>query len=399
MPFFATFWYSLLYQAAIYLPILIFLPMVRALLVSRAIARGDSQEQMTALYCYFKDRLVRGGFIWASMVYLALTSLAMEALSCLPVRGTDGVTRYHMITKGELCYQGNHNILVAMSVLILLGFSVGFPVAVILKIKNNPDKRVTVERFMERFDFFYEFYNKKEAYVWCLDFLASIIVASGKSFLRPHVNYQMTASVIVFGFKVVYIIARRPYIDWLTDVIQGILAMVSLVAVNINFFERRGISAKIPNFSTAMALLMFAFFGVTIVVLIIIIILLFVKGPKPKPEAAAPSAEEVELDSEELENLRASISAANAAAAAGDTGFFSSLFSSADGADASGAQQEKGFLDGISSIFSSVFVESTPPAVGAPAEGTNVMASLPNSLPDSNTLEEQVAGAPAAPGT
>jgi hypothetical protein len=206
----------------------------------------------------------------------------MEALSC---QHTKGIPGYYMITRPtEKCYDTtNHIILCTISAALLLGYTVGFPLLVLRKLHEIQGRVHADQRFMERFDFFYEFYNPKFPSFWIMDFLATMIVASGKSFLYPHSNFQMGISVAIFGHKVVYIMVRRPYIDWLTDVIQGCLAIVSLIAINVNFFERRGLLDKIPSFNAYMALCMLCIFALVIIITLIIVMIVLVKKQPDEP--------------------------------------------------------------------------------------------------------------------
>ena len=84
------------------------------------------------------------------------------------------------------------------------------------------------ESFMARWDIFYEFLNRKSPYFWIVEYPILAIIACGKSILYPHSVIQMSLSIVVFAVKLIYIIARRPFVDWLTDVIQGVMAVVSL---------------------------------------------------------------------------------------------------------------------------------------------------------------------------
>ncbi len=306
----------------IFAPILLLLPLARAFALWRVGSRGGDLETVRH---YYADRFVRAAMIWGAMVHLSVTSLAMEALSCVPVRGVDGKTVYFMVTHSdEVCYKSSqHIILCVLSTIILLGFSVGFPASVMARIHNNPTKVYDDSRFVERYNYFYEFYAVGHTKFWSTDFLASCVVASGKSFLYPHSIYQMSVSVAVFGHKVVYIIARRPYIDWITDVIQGVLAVVSLIAVNMNFFERQGLLRKVPSVTTGLAIALVIIFGVTIVITLSIVAVLLVKGPRPEPDRsqAKPAGDEAVKDhaavgEEEQIALATAATAAAAAAAA-----------------------------------------------------------------------------------
>ncbi len=129
-------------------------------------------------------------------------------------------------------------------------------------------------------------------------------MASGKSFLYPHSVIQMAISVAVFGYKVVYILFVRPYVDGLTDGIQGVLAVVSLFAVNINFFERNGITKKAPALSESLGILMLVVLGLTFVCILGVIVFFalrkdnepsHVRTARLRREAAEAKAKEMEL--------------------------------------------------------------------------------------------------------
>ena len=44
--------------------------------------------------------------------------------------------------------------------------------------------------------------------------------------------------------ELLVIIVKRPYIDALTDFIQGVMAIVSLVVINIGFFAKHELGRK-----------------------------------------------------------------------------------------------------------------------------------------------------------
>jgi outer membrane protein assembly factor BamB len=226
---------------------------------------------------YWTDRAVRMLVIWCAVVYLAVTSFALETLSCTPV-GNNGA--YRMVTQPHTtCYKGDHIFVTAASCVLLVGFTIGFPLGMLRWVKRaeNREKLHSDERFMERWNFLYEFYNIKNPTFWLVEFPITCIVAAGHSALRPHVNYQMSISVAVFAYKLVYICVRRPFIDWMTDLIQGVMALVSLVAINMTFFSRHRIFERVPALSVSLSVLVATLLAVAVVGIVAVIIVLIIR--------------------------------------------------------------------------------------------------------------------------
>jgi hypothetical protein len=223
---------------------------------------------------YWVDRAVRMCVIWGASMYLSITSLAFETLSCQ--RGADGAHR--MITRQhELCFTGNHIFLSAASCVLLVGFTLGFPLGM-LKWVKRVDHRHQLhqdERFMERWNYLYEFYNVRNPTFWLIEFPITCIVAAGNSVLRPHVNYQMSISVAVFAYKLLYILV--PFIDWITDVIQAVMALVSLVAINLTFFARHGVFEKVPALSISLSVIIALFLAVALLGMVGMVVFLMLK--------------------------------------------------------------------------------------------------------------------------
>jgi hypothetical protein len=130
---------------------------------------------------------------------------------------------------------------------------------------------------MERWNFLYEFYNVKNPTFWLIEFPITCIVAAGNSTLQPHVNYQMSISVALFLFKLVYICFRRPFIDWITDIIQAVMALVSLVAINMTFFSRHGVFEKVPALSVSFSVIIVLFLALALIGMIGMVVILLMR--------------------------------------------------------------------------------------------------------------------------
>jgi hypothetical protein len=75
----------------------------------------------------------------------------------------------------------------------------------------------------------------------------------------------MSISVAIFAIKLGYIVWKRPFIDWMTDIIQAVLALVSMVAINITFFSRNGLLDHIPGMTEYLSMGMMLLFGLVVV--------------------------------------------------------------------------------------------------------------------------------------
>ena len=191
------------------------------------------------------------------------------------------ITRPH-----EICYDGNHAAVTAAACVLLFGFTCGYPLAMLQWVRRPEHAELlhADERFMERWNYLYEFYNTKNPSFWLIEFPITCIVAAGNSVLRPHVNYQMSISVAVFLYKLLYIIFRRPFIDWITDVIQAVLALVSLIAINMTFFSRHGVFETVPALSVSFSVIIAAVLGLAIIAMVAMVIFMLLK---PAGEAEA----------------------------------------------------------------------------------------------------------------
>jgi hypothetical protein len=209
-----------------------------------ALEAAQAEERL-----FWRNRTTRMLVIWGAVMYLPVTALALETLSCFPI---DGGATYKMVTKPhETCYEGNHIYVSAAASLLIVVYTLGYPLLMLrwVKKKEHEESLHFDESFMERWNFLYEFYNFDNPTFWIIEFPIACVVAAGKSALKPHVNYQMGISCAVFLYKLVYICLRRPFVDWMTDVIQAVLSIVSLIAINMTFFSRIGVFEGLPTIS------------------------------------------------------------------------------------------------------------------------------------------------------
>ena len=246
IPWSQTYFVSIAYTIALIIP---FLAMTVIMTAMSQIAKARKSPRISEEFrqgghrsgqaTFYKDRSVRAVQIAMIFFYLPMTTNSLATFSCVP---NSDRSKYFMITHpNEQCYVGDKIAALVVSGIILVGLSLLYPILMLRKLFTSREQIATQPSFNARFDIFYEFYNPKSPYYWIMDYPVLLIVAAGKSVLKPHINYQMAISVIVFALKLIVIIVKRPFVDKLTDFIQAIMAIVSLVAINLNFFARHKI--------------------------------------------------------------------------------------------------------------------------------------------------------------
>lgn len=127
----------------------------------------------------------------------------------------------------------------------------------------------------------------------------------------------MSLSVVVFSVKVLYIGLRRPYVDWVTDLIQGVMAVVNLILININFFVRHNIKGYKTIATSLFALAMASTAAQVVAVIILVVIALkstqvavvhvrdiIVQERSKGEEEAEMAAREAEREVQEQERAR-----------------------------------------------------------------------------------------------
>jgi hypothetical protein len=230
-PWSLIFTISLVYNIAVFIPVFLALAVMYFFAGDGGADNNDDawadMPRRPRTRAYWIDRMVRMAVIWGVIMYLSITSLALETLSCITVG--DNTDTYRMISRPhEICYAGAHIALSAVSTALLLFFTAGFPLFMFQWLRK-PENAALVssnERFMERWNFLYMLFNDNNLLFWIVDFPITVVVAAGYSTLRPNIALQMGLSVSAFACKLMFIIVRRPFVDRNTDIIQAVNSSV-----------------------------------------------------------------------------------------------------------------------------------------------------------------------------
>jgi hypothetical protein len=270
---------ALTYHVAIFLPLFFGCILARGVAVWRSKRRKDPLEKTQALREFYVDRAIRSWVIWATVMYLSITSTAFDALSC--VKRNSGL--YTMVSKPEItCFVGPHRYVTGAGVVLVVGITLLFPLGLLAFLRRHTELLHTDERFMERWNFVYEFYKEEHPIFWIIEFPILVIIAAGESFMRPHVNYQMTISTVVFGYKLLYILIKMPFIDVLTNLIQLLVAIASFVAINMGFLMRLNLVQGVPKLEGWLTALIIA--GMVLAVFIACLVIAYALIFKPRKD-------------------------------------------------------------------------------------------------------------------
>ena len=210
--------------------------------------RGDGPEAVQLRREHYQDRFVRAMTIHLMIIYMSLTSSAIEAVAC--IRLGDG--EWRMITEpNHVCYADNHVIIVGASVVLFLLISVGFPVFMYRKQKRNASRLYTDHRFQERWDFLYEPFVRKFPFLWILEFCLLISLALGDTVLINHPRLQfLFIGSMLFGILLMVLI-KRPYRRGFENGVAFCVAGANLATIFIVFSTRTDmISAQFVKYAS-----------------------------------------------------------------------------------------------------------------------------------------------------
>jgi hypothetical protein len=299
VPFAVEFGLALTYNVGIYVPLFAMVGIMRLMEPAEESdddrrARLERNAVLDIRYqrsaCFYANRLKRCFWVWLSFVYLPVTSMAVEAVACLP--GGAGGHYFMVVRPNEQCFVGDNLIVAITAGVLILALTISFPIAMFcfLRKKKSALLARTDPAFHEQYSFFFEFFNGRNITTWIIDYPVFITIAMTNSILRPFVFYQMGISGFFLLGKITIVIAVRPYIDWVTDVIQVVLAFLNLVALNLVFFQGLGVFDTVPDTEEIFLAVLFGLIGLGIFGAIgIVSVKLFSQPPELDPDAMASS--------------------------------------------------------------------------------------------------------------
>lgn len=171
-PFKVTFGVSLAYTCAIFMPTFLFVAIAKRVVPWYVMRHGkgatalENKDRARLWRKFYEDRLVRCLVICLTIAYLSVASLAINTLSCEKV----GTRRFMVTNMSEECFKGDNRHVGTAAIMLIIIYVIGFPAIMLRHIsqKDNKDKLFENNRFMEKYNFLYEFYNRKSPTVWVL---------------------------------------------------------------------------------------------------------------------------------------------------------------------------------------------------------------------------------------
>eukprot|EP00163_Fabomonas_tropica_P033623 TRINITY_DN8938_c0_g1_i3.p1 TRINITY_DN8938_c0_g1~~TRINITY_DN8938_c0_g1_i3.p1 ORF type:complete len:1435 (+),score=383.97 TRINITY_DN8938_c0_g1_i3:211-4515(+) len=288
------FYNGLVYNVVIFLPLLLGVPLtgIISTFVKKWMQNKDDAEIRETRHWYM-DRSVRCFVIFLSTIYLPATTKAVAMLACQDM----GDAGHFMITEpSHRCYVTDEYWMalgIASTVLLLL--TVSFPLFMINYLRIHKEE-ILESRFGERFNFLYEFYKPAWALFWAIEFAISCVIANASSVLVPHPKYQLSICTIVFGTKLLFIMWKGPFLDWITNGLQALLTLALLFGVNANYLLSLDMTRKVTVLRHSLPLAIVLMSGATVVGLFgLIIWMAFFKKESDVLEAEEP---DVEYDSD-----------------------------------------------------------------------------------------------------
>lgn len=177
LPYTVTYFAGLAYTVALTTPLLLLITVMAAV-------TSDATKKI-----FFLDRRTRCVQIALIFWYLPMTTSSLATLSCVP--NSDGSQFFMTTHPNERCYVSEKTAAMAVSILVIIGLTVLFPILTMVHLRRmaraGRERLVEDDRIRARWDIYYEFMNARSPYFWIVDYPILVIVALGKSALRPHI--------------------------------------------------------------------------------------------------------------------------------------------------------------------------------------------------------------------
>ena len=235
VPYHMQFWMALGHSVAIFIPMFTILFLAKWIVRFRM--RKADEIDIRETMNYYADRKIRCVFVAFTLTYLSVGVRSLEALICRPIDG-----EYRLAVSLEtVCFNGTHLPVAIVSGLFLLLVVVGLPVALTFWYRRHPLWLFTNERFMEKYNFFYEQLRPGMTNVFLIEFYIFVTLIFGKAVLQQHPNTQNGILSSGFVIKLFIVVWKRPFTLASDNVIQGLIAVVLLFVTNYNFLTGLGV--------------------------------------------------------------------------------------------------------------------------------------------------------------
>ena len=273
-PYHLQFYFALAHAVAIFIPMFVLLSLAKN--VSKWRLRKAPDIEKRERMNYFHDRFVRCVLVAITLIYLTIGTRSLEAVACRPVNGELRMMA-SLITP---CFKGKHMPAAAISLAFLTLVVAGFPAFLFYWYKRHPLRLYTNERFMEKYNFFYEQIRPGFVNFFLIEFYIFASLIAGKAVMTEHPNSQNALLSSGFAMKLMIIVLKSPYQLASDNWLQGVISLAALMATNYNFIVGLGMLDRLRGLSDMLVSVIFLMFAICVIVLVIYIGILMKREAK-----------------------------------------------------------------------------------------------------------------------
>eukprot|EP00163_Fabomonas_tropica_P029713 TRINITY_DN6483_c0_g1_i1.p1 TRINITY_DN6483_c0_g1~~TRINITY_DN6483_c0_g1_i1.p1 ORF type:complete len:3752 (+),score=775.80 TRINITY_DN6483_c0_g1_i1:1376-12631(+) len=282
----ANFGVKLAYNIGTGLPLFLGLFVVRWLAVRFSKKRGEYVQEMR--WRHYTNRIIRVLMIHSTLIYLAVTTNALDAIACY--RTGDA---WRLVTdRGHTCFSLDHSLVSTASYLILVFFSLGFPIVMFMWQRRHDECLYENQQYMERYDYLYDPFIKDFRYYWIYEFISSFTLALGDTVLSRQPIAQFCVCCLPFVVHIGVIIWKRPYRRGWENPVMICVTLANIVGLLLIVLSSEALIDDITI--TILAYILVTLIGATSLVLLYVVFYYLVWTWVPRTEYDEEESEEDE---------------------------------------------------------------------------------------------------------
>jgi hypothetical protein len=273
VPYHLQFATQLAYNVAIGVPMIGGMFLVKYVGVRRA--RKFGPETVDQRRRFYRARHIRCVTAWLTLNYLSVAMLAVRSVLCRRFGGEGTGTSAEWFLWADPsyeCFTPIHYALVGASAILMLGYTLGYPIMYTRWITTHKDKRFIDLTFQEAWNFCYEPFKPAYWGFFWMEFFISCVIAIGDTLLRQHPKFQnlIVGGVLVFNLLLLLIV--RPFHRAWENTIIAVLTFCNILALVLSHV-RENAPESIPEAAVSgMLVTLVVLMTVTVLVLLGIVV-------------------------------------------------------------------------------------------------------------------------------
>jgi hypothetical protein len=179
----------------------------------RMLRRGTPADEIAYYQLFYLQRAKRCVMMWSNLSYLTISILALRGLYCIPSDALEGELTL-VFDRTYVCYRSwQHWTVVVTSALIVVGYTIGYPVGVfVLMLRNYKSGRLFDDPvFVEAFNDTISSYKRKRWWYNQIDIFILYNIAIATALLANMALARFVLLSAVLSFSVFALVVLRPF--------------------------------------------------------------------------------------------------------------------------------------------------------------------------------------------